>query len=253
MSVNNGSFTRTNLGQTDGNNYPRFHLASVQDMVASEREGREIWYDEERVEIFMPGNPYTRPVEKVSNEHKQRWPKEYAAFKDGIELSPEGTPLEEWSILKRSQVMELKGLGFKTVEQISCMDDHAIQRIPMYGRRLKELAEVFLDDANRIALTNKLSVENDKKDAEITALRRQVEEMGTLMASKFAELQTFKDAPNPIATQIPGMADPIALAHQAQPQEVVTSSLANIGSPRRGRTPMPRDADGKIIREAKAG
>lgn len=251
MSVANASFTRTNLGQQDGNNYPRFFIDSVQDMVASENEGRPIYRDEERVEIFMPGNPYTRPVERVNEEHKHRWPKEYAAFKDGIELSPDGTPLEEWSILKRSQILELKGLGFKTVEHIRDMDDHAIQRIPMYGRRLRELAEVFLDDASRVAMTNKLSAENEKKDAEIVALRRQVEEMGSLMTAKFAELQTMKDAPNHLATQIPGMSDPVALAQQAQPQVAATSSLDSIGSPRRGgRPPLPRDEHGKIIRSA---
>lgn len=248
MSVANASFTRTNLGQQDGNNYPRFFIDSVQDMVASENEGRPIYRDEERVEIFMPGNPYTRPVERVSNEHKQRWPKEYAAFKDGIEMSPDGTPLEEWSILKRSQILELKGLGFKTVEHIRDMDDHAIQRIPMYGRRLRELAEVFLDDASRIAMTNKLSAENDKKDAEIAALRHQVEEMGKLTHQVHSEMQAMKNAPSVIATNIPGMSDPVEVAKSAP--AVATSSLDSIGTRRGGRPPMPRDENGKIIRSA---
>lgn len=99
-------------------------------------------------------------------------------------------------------------------------------------------------------MTNKLAAENDKKDAEIVALRRQVEEMGALMTSKFAELQSFKDAPNQLVTQIPGMVDPIAIAKQQAPQEVATSSLANIGTRKGGRTPMPRDENGKIIRTA---
>src|ERR1700761_896744 len=154
MSVANGASTRTNLGMGDGSTHPRFFVDQVQDPVASEREGRPIYRDEERVEIIMPGNPHTRPVARVSREHQERWPKEYAAFKEGIEVSPDGTPLEEWSILKRSQVMELKGLGFKTVEHIRDMDDHAVQRIGMGGRNLKQAAEVFLDDANRVALTS---------------------------------------------------------------------------------------------------
>jgi hypothetical protein len=240
MSVANGSYTRSNLGQGDGSNHPRFFIDSVQDMVASENQGRPIFRDEERVEIIMPGNPHTRPVARVTEEHKQRWPREYAAFKAGIEVSPDGTPLEEWSILKRSQVLELKALGFKTVEHVRDMDDHAIQRIGMGGRNLKQAADAFLDDANRVALTSKLAAENDRKDAEIAALRLQVEEMGELTQRTFAELQAMKNAPNPLATNIPGMSDPVEMAKAGRQVSVVTSSLDNIGS-RRGRRTTPRD------------
>lgn len=249
MAVQNGAFTRTNGFMPGGSsNFPRFFIDSVHDMAASEKQGRAIYQDEERVEIIMPGNPHTRPVAKVTDEHRQRWPKEYEAFKAGIEMSPDGTPLEEWSVLKRSQVLELKSLGFKTVEHIRDMDDLSIQRIGLGGRRLKELAFGFLDDAERMAMTNKLSIENDRKDAEIASLRRQVEEMGALVEKKFAELQTMRDAPSPLATNIPGMSDPVERAKAAQPAELAPSSLDTIGSRRPGRKPMPRDAEGNIIR-----
>lgn len=251
MSVVNGTYTRTNLGQQDGSNHPRFFVESVQDIVASEAQGRPIFRDEERVEIIMPGNPHTRPVAKVSDEHRQRWPKEYEAFKAGMEISPDGTPLEEWSILKRSQVLELKALGFKTVEHVRDMDDLAVQRIGMGGRRLKEAADIFLDDANRVALESRLSADNDRKDAEIASLRRQVEEMGKQMETRFGELQVLRDAPSPLASNIPGMHDPVELAKRSQTAPVAASSLDSIGTPRKGgRPPMPRDAEGKIIRSA---
>lgn len=248
--IPNASYTRTNLGQQDGSNHPRFFLDMVQDMVASENEGRPIFREEERVEIIMPGNPHTRPVARVSDEHRQRWPKEYEAFKAGMEISPDGTPLEEWPILKRSQVMELKALGFKTVEHVRDMDDLAIQRIGMGGRRLKEIAEGFLDDAARMALANKLSSANEKLEAEITALRRQVVEMGELSQRTFAELQAMKNAPSPLATYIPGMADPVEQAKSGQHVEASRSSLDDIGRRKGGRPPMPRDDQGNIIRSA---
>lgn len=235
MSVQNGTFTRSNLGNSDGSNHPRFFADSVQDMVASEAQGRPIFRDEERVEIIMPGNPHTRPVMRVTDEHRQRWPREYEAFRAGTEMSPDGTPLEEWSILKRSQVLELKALGFKTVEHIRDMDDLAIQRIGLGGRRLKELAAGFLDDAERMALSNRLSADSDKKDAEIAALRRQVEEMGALTQQTFDELQTLRNAPSPLATAIPGMADQIAQAQQHQVAPVAASSLDSVGSRRKGK------------------
>lgn len=251
MSVANGTYTRTNLGQQDGSNHPRFFTDQIQDIVASENMGRPIFREEERVEIIMPGNPHTRPVARVTDEHKQRWPKEYEAFKAGLEISVDGTPLEEWSILKRSQVLELKALGFKTVEHVRDMDDLAVQRIGMGGRRLKEAADIFLDDANRVALESRLAADNERKDAEIAALRRQVTEMGAQMEARFGELQALRDAPSPLATHIPGMHDPAEIAKAGQTAPIAASSLDSIGTRRRGgRPPMPRDAEGKIIRSA---
>jgi len=252
MAVANGSYTRTNLGPQDSSNYPRFFVDQVQDMVASENQGRAIFFDKERVEIIMPGNPHTRPVANVTDEHRQRWPKEYEAFKAGLEISLEGTPLEEWPILKRSQVLELKALGFKTVEHIRDMDDLAIQRIGMGGRRLKEIAAGFLDDAERMALTTRITAENERLENEVVALRRQVEEMGALTHQNFAELQTMKNTQPALATNIPGMSDPIEQAKVGRQEPVAASSLDNIGQRKGGRPPLPRDANGNIIRDAKA-
>ena len=234
MALANGSYDR-NYGAPSTGVYPRFFVDQVQDVVASEQQGRPIFRDEERVEIIMPGNAQTRFVARVNREHTERWPKEYEAFRAGIEVSPEGTPLEEWPILKRSQVLELKALGFKTVEHVRDMSDHAIQRVGMGGRALKDRALIFLDDAERIAATTRLSAENERKDAEIAALRAQVTQMGQLMEQKFAELQLMKDAPNPLATHIPGMHDPVGQAQQAVHHEVAPSSLDGLAAPRRRR------------------
>ena len=197
--LTNGSYTRSEGAPASGV-YPRFFVDEVQDNVASEQAGRAIFKSEERVEIIMPGNAQTRFVARVTSEHTSRWPVEYKAFKDGIEISPDGTPLEEWPILKRSQVMELKYLGFKTVEQVAQMNDQVIQRIGMGGRALKNMAAAFLDDAERIALTAKLTAESDRKDERIAALERQLAEMGTLVEQRFAELQAMKNAPSALAT-----------------------------------------------------
>src|ERR1700744_123488 len=101
MVLANASYDR-NYGAPSTGVYPRFFVDQVQDMVASEQQGRPIYRDEERVEIIMPGNAQTRFVARVTTEHTGRWPKEYQAFKEGIEIPPDGTPLEEWPILKRS-------------------------------------------------------------------------------------------------------------------------------------------------------
>lgn len=237
----NGSYDR-NYGAPSAGVYPRFFVDQVQDNVASEQQGRPIFRDEERVEIIMPGNAQTRFVAKVNSEHTQRWPKEYEAFKAGFEISPDGTPLEEWPILKRSQVLELKAIGFKTVEQVRDMNDHAIQRVGMGARMLKESALVFLDDAERIAATTRLSAENQRKDEEIATLRQQITQMGALMEQRFAELQAMRDAPSSIATAIPGMSDPMERVRQAVPLEAGPSSLDGLAGNRRSRRAQAQTA-----------
>lgn len=216
MSVANGAFTRTNsFGQGGAKNYPRFHTAEVEDRTASEIQGRPIFRTVERVEIFMPGNPLTRPVAEVTEEHKQTWPEEYKRFKDGMEMSVTGTPLEEWPRLKRAMVLELKALGFLTVEHVAAMDDLAVQRIGMGGMGLRNLAKAFLDEAESHALTERLTAQNDRSNAENAELREKIKQMGEQLDRVFGELQGLRNAPHPLQSHVPGLSDPVEQAKAA--------------------------------------
>jgi hypothetical protein len=235
MAIQNGAFTRTNsFGPGEERIYPRFYVDSVTDQVATEREGRLICRDEERVELIIPGNPHTKPVFRVSQEHTQRWPKEYEAFKAGMTISAEGTPLEEWPRLKRGQVLEMKHLGFRTVEDIAKMGDLEVQRIGMGGMELRNLARAFIDTAEETRLTNQLMAENTKLVNRQSELEAKVQELSSLLSQVHSEMQGMKNAPNPIAAMIPGMMDPIEQAKlNPTPQQASTSSLAEFAQAKR--------------------
>jgi hypothetical protein len=172
MSIANATYTRnTSLAASEARNYPRFFIETVRDEHSSRHHGREIFREEERVEIIMPGNPYTRPIMRVSDEHRQAWPKQYEAFKAGQEIATEGTPLEAWARVQPKQLHELKALGFRTVEQIADMDDQAAGRVGTGGRHLRRMARAFINDAERMAAVERLAAENDTKNAEIEDLR----------------------------------------------------------------------------------
>lgn len=251
MSVQNGAFTRTNgFGPGQERTIPRFHLESILDPVASEQQGRPIYHDREEVELITPGNPYNIPNEVVNNSHKERWPKEYAAFKSGIEVSAEGTPLEQWPILRPAQIRELKHFNLMTVEHIAGMSDHACQQM-MGGMRLRALAKAFLDDAESTAQLAKATADNERKDAQIADLNTKVEQLSTLLNQVHGQMQEMKNAPSALATVIPGMSDPVEQAKTAA-KPVAASSLTNLPEPRRrGPKPKPRDAEGNIIRDQK--
>jgi hypothetical protein len=244
--LSNGSYTRHFAGDREGSVYPRFFIEPVIDRMASEAAGRPIYRDEERVEILMPAIANTTiPVERVNDQHIQRWPEDYKAFKEGLEPALNGFPLEEWPVLRRGQVLELKALHFRTVEDIAAMSDLAIQKVGMGGIQLRNAAKAFLDDAEHVALTEQQSKRIDLLTAENTALKNQVEELGTLTRQIHAEMMQMKNAQHPIATAIPGMADPLQLGAYEQPaaqREMPQSSFASFANEgrRRGRPPKAR-------------
>jgi len=236
--LSNGAFTRTNGAQADNASvYPQFFMDPVEDIVASEQQGRPIFREEERVKIIMAGNPWSAPVFRVAEEHRQRWPKEYEAFKKGHEIAPDGTPLEQWPVLKKSMVLELKAIGFMTVEQIAAMNDQAIQRIGMGGRRLKDLAAAYLDEAHAAAVVTAATADSERKDAEIAALRLQVENMNSQMQQMHAHLMERLDAPSSIATATPGLTDPAEIARQSRtmpsPAQSSLAGLPEVSKPKR--------------------
>jgi len=233
-----GSYTRTE-GRQAGGTYPRFFTESVKDILASEQQGRDIFKPEERVEIIMPGiSQLTKPVEKVRQDHIERWPEEYKKFKAGMEMSVDGTPLEQWPVLKREMVLELKFLGFQTIEQIAAMTDMAMQRIPMMGRRLKELAIAYLDDEQAGAMLAAATAKNERDNQIIREQNDKIAKLSAQLESLSARLIADQDRPHPIATYVPGQNDPAEYARQAQPQAAPAhSALDDLPAPRRRGRP----------------
>lgn len=241
----NGAFTRTeSLGQSRDSTFPRFFMHQEQDPVASEREGRPIFREIEMVEIIMPGIAHlNKPAFKVTDEHRQRWPDHYDRFKKGQQMSLDGTPIEQWPILTRGMVLELKALEIHTVEACATLTDHAIQRIPMYGRKLRDLAKAYLDDADRMAEVTRLTEEKAKDTARMAELENKVAELSALLERTHQQLMDMKNAPSPIAAAVPAASDPAEAARMAQPAAAPSqSALAALDRPRRTRQTKPQAA-----------
>lgn len=125
---------------------PRFYIKPIQNNFKSEEEGRPVFEDREFVEILVPGDRKTVVDTFVKEEHRRRWPREYAAFKAGLEVPTEGTPLEEWPAITRSQVEELRFGHIRTVEQLAELPDNALNAtVPMGGYKLREKAQRWLE------------------------------------------------------------------------------------------------------------
>lgn len=232
------SYTRTEgRPQMRDTVIPRFHIEAVIDHPATAREGREIYKDEERIQFLVPGSPNSH-VERVRDEHRNRWPEEYKAFRSGLETSLNGVPLEMWAAISKAVVLELKYLGFHTVEQVADMPDQACQRIRTGGQKIRELAKQYLDDAYAQAEQRKLLDLQEKQASENADLRNQIAEMKALVNSLHGQLQALQNRPPEVATYVQGNHDPIALAQaMAPPEPPATSALERLPEPRRRGRP----------------
>lgn len=123
---------------------PRFYLRDVQNQPRSAEAGRPIFDLVPYVEILMPGQRSTVVDRKVTNEDKARWPAQWDRFEKGLAESVDGTPLEQWALLNRAQVAELRALNIRTVEQVAALDDAALQRIGPGARDLQKRARQHL-------------------------------------------------------------------------------------------------------------
>lgn len=239
------SYTRTAGMPTTARDptVPRFHMEAVEDAVATASAGRPIYRQEERVQIIQPGNPNS-PVMLVNDDHRQKWPEQYARFRAGEEHTVDGTPIDNWPALKKVHVLELKAKGIFTIEQCAGLSDPACQTLGMGGTAIRSMAKAYLDDAEAIALVTMAVDQRDKAEALAATLQRQLDELTPLVNQMHTELMALKNAPSPIMTYVPGMHDPVQQAVQNAPREAPAgSSLDNLTvTPRRGRPPANREA-----------
>lgn len=154
----------------------KFETRPVLNQLKSDEAGRPIYEDVVYITIAAPGNrdEVVRPVTELDI---QRFAEGYKRFQERQEQPQEGTPLEEWPAITRSQVEELKFLRIHTVEQLVGMADSNAQNV-MGIRTLQDKARAFLEKAEDNKANDKLVAELASRDSEIEALKRMLEEQG---------------------------------------------------------------------------
>ena len=133
------------LPSTQDKMIPRFYLKPVRQGFRSEAEGREVYEDREYVEIIVPGDKHSIVDVAVKDEHRDRWSRQYEAFKKSQDAPEEGTPIEEWAPIGASQALELKSSHVRTVEHLAGLSDSQLAKVvPMGGYGLREKAKAWL-------------------------------------------------------------------------------------------------------------
>lgn len=191
----------SDINNADSRLAVKFYTREVQNQIETIKENRPIFEEKVFIKIAVPGDQYSEIDTYAHDEHKNRFPIQWANFlnRQGEEQNYSGTSLKEWPLITKSQAEELRGLKFHTVESIAMATDQAIQKIGMLAGMspytFREKAQSFLkmakegaDVSAREAELNALKEENAKIKAEAEEKyqkqQAQIEALMTMMAEK---------------------------------------------------------------------
>lgn len=173
-----------------------FYKRSLEQKDESIAAGRPIYKEFDFIRIDVPGDALTQIDTYANESHKARFPRQWAHYQNQTAGHEQivGTPIEEWTIISRSQADELKGIKFATVESVANASDLQIQRIGMIAGMnpytFRDKAKAFLNLAQQVGETNQKEEELAKLRQENAALRaeseaklaKQQEQIDALMA-----------------------------------------------------------------------
>jgi len=120
--VKEGNSYRAQHGD-DSNLIVWFEMVAEEQGKKSQEAGRPIYEDVPYIHILIPGDKNRQVFTRVKPRHKERFPEQWAAFKNQQEVVHEGTPLEEWPPISKSVALTYKGLEIHTVEHLAAVTD----------------------------------------------------------------------------------------------------------------------------------
>jgi hypothetical protein len=156
----------------------QFFIDAQKQDAESEAEGRPIFKDVEFVKIIIDKDEIH--IKPVDDRVKQRWPRQYAAWKSTGANEPGmiGTPLSALTWMSRAQAEELRYFKIFTVEQLAEVPDTTVQRIPG-ATKFKQQAQAYMMIAREQAPLQKLNDELAVRDEQIKALQEQLTDLAS--------------------------------------------------------------------------
>jgi hypothetical protein len=97
----------------------KFFKGQVKDEAKSAAQGRICYRDVDMIQVIIPGDKHNVVMRKIKPSDKVNYPKQYEAFRKMEEFVPEGTLIDNWPLLSRSQIEDMKYQGIFTVEQLA--------------------------------------------------------------------------------------------------------------------------------------
>lgn len=161
----------------------KFYSRPVEQPFLSKEQGRPIFQDVDYIQIFTPGNQLNIIDTAVRQDHKARFPQQWALYQNSKGAADQiiGTPVSAWPFLSASQAEEFKALKFFTVEQIAGASDLQLQTMGMTGGMnphvIRDRAKAYLSAAAGTAPIEAQAQENAELKERIAAMEKQMQAM----------------------------------------------------------------------------
>lgn len=163
---------------------------AIEQPFETEKMGRAIYKNCAFLSIIFPGDKTKRTYRPATDEDKRRFASQWSAYEKGEKAIENGTPITQWNYLSKSQALELKHMGFWTVELIANAADSNISGL-IGGNAIRAQAQTFLaatkDDSKFTAMTaenEKLKVKLAEQNDIIQTLKSRMDAMETSEARK---------------------------------------------------------------------
>lgn len=168
--------TFQNPHMEDNRVYAVFFSGVMKDDAASLDQGRPIFKDTEFVRIVAPGDKTNIVVRPARDSDRQRFPRQYAAFKRGESEQVIGTPLAQWSLISRAQAEEFRAVGVLTVEHLADLRDDIKMKFPG-AMQLSQRAKDWIAASADSAVLSKLRAEREEQDERIAEMEKQIADL----------------------------------------------------------------------------
>lgn len=146
---------------------------AVEQPFESANAGRAIFKPIPHISIIYPGDKTKKTYRPATDQDKRRFPMQWAAFEKNEQAVESGTPITQWLYLSKSQALELKHMGFWTVELLANASDMQISSF-MGGMGLRAQAKAFLASAEGNSALTSLVAENERLGHTIKQLQDQI-------------------------------------------------------------------------------
>jgi len=173
---------QTDLNNPDSRLNVKFYQRAIQNEFKTALEGRPIMEMRDFIIIEVPGDNLTVIDTFAADEHKQRFPTQWARYQnEKTDGDIEGTLLHDWPVLNAAIAAELKHFKFYTVEQVAAASDAQLNTLGMSAGMsplaLRDKAKAYLGSGKDTALVQQQADELSKRDAIIARMEAQIAEL----------------------------------------------------------------------------
>ena len=173
---------QTDLNNPDSRLNVKFYQRAINNEFKSALEGRPIMEMRDFILIEVPGDNLTVIDTFAVDEHKERFPVQWARYQnEKTDGDIEGTLLHDWPVLNAAIAAELKHFKFYTVEQVAAASDAQLNTLGMAAGMsplaLRDKAKAYLGSAKDTALVQQQADELSKRDEIIARMEAQIAEL----------------------------------------------------------------------------